>query len=368
LTTPANFNDAAINAVLDKLVSYAMATGRFDSVNQHEPKDAPGNGVSCAIRAQLISPLPELSGQAETTGILQMSVRIYTSMTKEPYDMIDPEVMAATTDFMAAISGDFNFGSTVYAVDLLGINGTPMSAQAGYLEIDRRVFRVMTITVPIIIDNMFTQVALWHSFPLAVIWMVIFIMIKSSDQIAFRSISHVGQEVSELVPALADLDAPGSVSFIRGVPGVITSRHHPAPGIESPRVISLQSCPIDRSRKTNLHLFSGTFGDKTPCLFCMLSCESCAPCLELSGVSEGMLCTGATFWAFQRLDMLLGKRLSLLCLADIPIPRLNHLWFMPSASAAIWADIPNFLVPFTPASRFASSHDLSIHYFSPEEK
>jgi hypothetical protein len=155
----ANFNDAAINIVIDKVVSYAMASGRFDNVNQHEPKNAP-TGVSCSIWVQTLTPAVR-SGLSATSGVLILSVRIYMSFVQQPFDMIDPQITAAIADLMGALSGDFDFGqeANVRMVDLLGANGTKMTAQAGYVEIDRQVFRVMTLSVPIVVNDMFDQSA-----------------------------------------------------------------------------------------------------------------------------------------------------------------------------------------------------------------
>jgi hypothetical protein len=156
----ANFNDAAVNTVFDKIVSYAMATGRFATVNQHEPKSAPPNSPACSIWIQRIRPL-RTSGLAITSVVVTFQVRMYVSFVSQPYDMIDPKVTAATTDFMGALSGDFDFGTDadVRSVDLLGMSGQMLEAQAGYMEIDRRMFRVMTLTVPVLVNDAFQQVA-----------------------------------------------------------------------------------------------------------------------------------------------------------------------------------------------------------------
>jgi hypothetical protein len=155
-----NFNDAAINSVFDKVVSYALASGRFDQVNQHEPKNAPGNGVYCSVWVQTITPYKR-SGLAATTGVLLLNSRIYTSFTQQPFDMIDPNITSAVCDLMGALSGDFDFGqiANVQMVDLLGASGMKMQAQAGYVEIDKHVYRVMTLAIPIIINDMFAQAA-----------------------------------------------------------------------------------------------------------------------------------------------------------------------------------------------------------------
>lgn len=158
--TDTNFNDADIATILDNLVSYALASGRFDSVNTHEPKNSPGTGVTCSIWVQMVTPI-RMSGLASVSGLLVFSVRVYTSFTQQPFDGVDPQMLAAIADFMGALCGDFEFSDTVdiRMVDLLGSQGTPMRAQAGYVEIDRQVFRVMTLTVPIVVNDMFTESA-----------------------------------------------------------------------------------------------------------------------------------------------------------------------------------------------------------------
>jgi hypothetical protein len=155
----ANFNDEAVMTVFDKVVSYALATGRFDHVNQHEPKSAPGHGLECSVWMNTIVPTRS-SGLNAVSGVVTLYARIYTNFRKQPYDMIDPEVMSAVADLIGALVGDFDFGGAVNvrAVDLLGAwTNVPLSAAAGYVEIDRQMFRVMTITIPIVINDMFTE-------------------------------------------------------------------------------------------------------------------------------------------------------------------------------------------------------------------
>lgn len=159
MTTPVLpvFGDKAISDVFDRLVSLAQATGKFDSVNQHEPKNAPNYDISCSIWAQTIKPFR--GGLAATSLVVNFDMRIYKPFTSQPFDLIDPNVMAATVTIMAALSGNFQLGGVgdARAVDLLGMTGSTLSAIAGYVEIDRRVMRVMTINVPIIFNDSFLQ-------------------------------------------------------------------------------------------------------------------------------------------------------------------------------------------------------------------
>lgn len=150
----------SINAteILSRVVSHAMTLGRFERVNQHEPKNAPGKGLSASVWMDSIAPARGGSGLSKTTGRLVLNVRLYSSFIMEPQDAIDPELLTACDELLAAYSGDFELGGTVKQIDLMGQYGTPLSAQAGYLNQDGMMFRVMTITLPVIVNDLWEQV------------------------------------------------------------------------------------------------------------------------------------------------------------------------------------------------------------------
>jgi hypothetical protein len=152
-------DQAAILGLMDSTISHGLALGVFDSVNGHEPKSSPGSGMTYAVWADSIVPLGGASGLSATSGEVVLMGRIYTSMLQKPEDGIDPDVLTAATTLMGAYSGDFNFGATVRNVDLLGAFGPKLSAQAGYVTISGSMFRVMTLTIPVIFNDMWSQVA-----------------------------------------------------------------------------------------------------------------------------------------------------------------------------------------------------------------
>lgn len=154
-----SFDGAAVTALVSQLVSHAESLGVFQRVNSHEPKNAPGNGLSCSIWTQTIEPAPNTSGLAATSGRVEFHARVMSSMLAEPQDDIDPDLLTAVTTLMSEYSGHFTLGGSVQDVDLLGMHGTALSAQAGYLEIDRRMYRVMVVTLPVIINDMYGQAA-----------------------------------------------------------------------------------------------------------------------------------------------------------------------------------------------------------------
>lgn len=142
--------------VIEAVVSHAMALGYFDKVNQHEPKSAPGNGLACSVWVTALRPVS--SGLNSTSCRLDLAVRVYSNMLQEPQDMIDPNLMAAVWGLMVAYSGDIDLElDYVRSIDLLGAEGDPMQSEGGYIEIDKKMFRVMTISVGIIVNNAFDQ-------------------------------------------------------------------------------------------------------------------------------------------------------------------------------------------------------------------
>lgn len=147
-----------VTGILDALVSHAMASGLFERVNGHEPASAPGHGLTAAAWADSIAPVPAASGLAATSARVVFNVRIYTSMLAEPADAIDPNMLAAVDQLMTAYSGDFELGGAVRNVDLLGQTGTPLSAQAGYLQQDGTLYRVMTLVLPVLVNDVWEQV------------------------------------------------------------------------------------------------------------------------------------------------------------------------------------------------------------------
>lgn len=151
-----------VQGIIDAAVSHALSLGVFDRVNAHEPKHAPGLGMTAAVWVDRVEPVARASGLAATSAKLQLMVRVYTSANTEPADAIDPDVIKAVDLLMAAYTGDFTLGGLVMEVDLLGIHGTPLTAQAGYLRFGRSdvadgVLRVVTITVPCIVADAWTQ-------------------------------------------------------------------------------------------------------------------------------------------------------------------------------------------------------------------
>lgn len=149
----------AVNAatLMDQAASHAASTGRFERVNSHEPKSPPGNGLHAAFWVQSITPIALVSGLDATSARVVLMGRIYKLADTEPMDGTDPDLLDATDNLMSLYSGDFQFGGNVRNVDLLGAHGVALSAEAGYLEVGETLYRVMTITLPLILNDVWSQ-------------------------------------------------------------------------------------------------------------------------------------------------------------------------------------------------------------------
>lgn len=159
-----SFDMTAVQNLFDLVQSKALATGYFDSVNTVEPKASPGNDVVCAIWINSVQPVRS-SGQSLTSVLVVFNARIYSNMLQDPQETIDPNMTTAACALMDAYSGDFELidpqtgQPTVREVDLLGAYGPGLSFQAGYLNLNGQMNRIVTVILPIVINDAFAQVA-----------------------------------------------------------------------------------------------------------------------------------------------------------------------------------------------------------------
>jgi len=161
MTFPAPALD--VQELTDNVASVAQATGLFDKVNRYEPTQAPGNGLTAAVFLSGIGPL-QFSGLDSTTIRYVFTCRIYTniffSLGDAPnpnMDAIDPVLGNAVSTLIQAYTQDFTLDGSVMFMDLLGKFGVSLGGKAGYLQQDKKVFRIFDITVPLIVPDVWEQ-------------------------------------------------------------------------------------------------------------------------------------------------------------------------------------------------------------------
>jgi hypothetical protein len=150
------FDEAAVDSLIDKIASHANTLGFFEDVITHEPKSAPGPGMYLSIWLTRLRPV-QSSGLASVSGLVVLTLRVMCNMLREPQDAIDADVLKATSALLGAYTGDFDLGQSVRAVDLLGMEGVPLDVPTGYITIGSTMYRIAEITLPVIINDMWTE-------------------------------------------------------------------------------------------------------------------------------------------------------------------------------------------------------------------
>lgn len=151
-----------VQALIDAVRDLALSTGLFTVINGHEPATPIPDGLDAAVWLQYVGPCRPISGLTATAAAVTVWMRIYSkslSNTATPADLdaIDPAIGDATSQMISLLSGDFELGGLVFAVDLLGIDQVPLSAKAGNIDVSGTVYRIMDITIPLLIDAVWTQ-------------------------------------------------------------------------------------------------------------------------------------------------------------------------------------------------------------------
>lgn len=147
-----------VTGIVAAVQSHAQQIGGIETVVTNEPKSAPGNGISAAIWAEGITPVPANSGLNSVSVLLVLMVRVMKPMLSLPYGGIDPDLLTAASSLMNAYAGAFTLGGEVQSIDLLGRYGTKMAGKAGYITLDKSMFRVIDISLPLVINDVWTQV------------------------------------------------------------------------------------------------------------------------------------------------------------------------------------------------------------------
>lgn len=141
--------------VLATVQGHAQGTGYFQNVLLHEPKSAPGPGLTCVVWTDRIEPAK--SSVTSVSANLILKVRLYADMLQEPQDAIDASLILAADALYTAYCGDFELGSEARYIDVFGSEGTKMDCLFGYLEQDKSLYRFAVITLPIIINDVWTE-------------------------------------------------------------------------------------------------------------------------------------------------------------------------------------------------------------------
>lgn len=153
-------NPVGIGELITRVRNAALGTGVLEQSTGHEPKAAPGSGIRLAVFAHSIAPAPGLnSGLDITSAVVIVMARLTMNMLYEPQDDIETLLGDAADKVVASLAGDLTLGGgiSVRSIDLRGMSGNSLRCDFGYLPVDGKMFRAATITVPIIINDAWSE-------------------------------------------------------------------------------------------------------------------------------------------------------------------------------------------------------------------
>jgi hypothetical protein len=148
--------DFSIKASLEAIASHFAASGHFKGGVQigeyASPPTAQGAaGMAMAVWFESINIiLMVASGQTrERHGVV---ARIYRASDQQPPADVESDIAFAASQVMGDIVGDYTLGSEILEVDIAGIYGEGMRADAGRVEVGGVWYRTVDITLPLLVD------------------------------------------------------------------------------------------------------------------------------------------------------------------------------------------------------------------------
>ncbi len=147
--------EALIVGIFTKLRSHAGTLGVFEHVEGHALINPPQSGKAVSFEFGTLSPYAAGSGLSVTSVELTINASVYQLLQTQPADDIETSIAGAAAALMVSLSGDFDLGSQVRNVQLMGLNGA-----GGYVKIGggETTFRTVIVMIPMVINDVFEQV------------------------------------------------------------------------------------------------------------------------------------------------------------------------------------------------------------------
>lgn len=144
--------------LFNAVVSHAMRSGLFETVSGHEAMNAPANGIHYEVWGGPIRPIT--SGLNITSARIVIQGRIKINMNREPRDSVETDLLYTTDRMLASYTGQFQLAlDDVRSIDVMGANGIMLEARPGYIDQDNHLFRICDITIPILVNDCWEQLA-----------------------------------------------------------------------------------------------------------------------------------------------------------------------------------------------------------------
>lgn len=143
--------------LLDAVTAHAQTSGDFENALPRESTRVPGQGLTAEFWYARLGFAPARSGLNSTTSRVEITCRISRPVTTDQAIDVEGSLLDAVDGLVASYSGDFELPDIDAEIDLLGAYGNGLTAEGGYLTRDGQVCRCYVLTIPVIINDLWSQ-------------------------------------------------------------------------------------------------------------------------------------------------------------------------------------------------------------------
>jgi hypothetical protein len=151
-----------IQSTLDAIASHIARTGYVAEARIGEPSSPPD--AIDRLHAAIYMASATVVDLTLSTTIEQhvVTVRLYRRAAFGQGDdagAVEKEMALAVSQVVSNLIGEFDLGATMRNIDVGGQYGQGIQSEFGYVSIGNTMFRIVDITVPLIVDGSATQAA-----------------------------------------------------------------------------------------------------------------------------------------------------------------------------------------------------------------
>ena len=141
-----------IKSTLETLEDWLKKSGYFPKAAIGEPKQPPQEETSAAVFMNRVSTI-RVFANGGLSEVHLVTVRVYRNMLAEPQQDIELDLARLISSDSSDLVGDFTMGGAVMALDVAGMHGTPYGATWGYLDVGGKMYRIVDILAPFIVND-----------------------------------------------------------------------------------------------------------------------------------------------------------------------------------------------------------------------
>ena len=140
-----------ITSTLRKVESFLAGSGYFTDTGIGEPASPPDQLAAFLWMTSVSTPEVPLDGG--DVQIQVVTLRIYQPAFESPPEDIEIELSNTLSQLLSDILGDADLGASIRHVDAGGIYGNNLSAEWGHLDQNGRIYRIVDLTLPLVVDG-----------------------------------------------------------------------------------------------------------------------------------------------------------------------------------------------------------------------